>query len=171
MSAVAPEAGIAYYLGGYEDGTTAVGWTGSRRWRNELVGFDMVKREYFNLSGPPGEGFTGRGDGYMGFLPASSGGVLVYFGGVLQKGDGSVTGVCVIFCCIAVFKFMIVAFVAFRSFFYLSYGSFRSINSFFRRMFHTSCFFNSLENIQANQNIGINGRTFKLNLLPQHLTT
>lgn len=81
MGAVAPEAGVGYYLGGYQDNQTTDAWTGDRLYSPNLVEFDMVKSQYRNISGPNA---VGRGEGLMVFVPASISGILVYFGGVLQ---------------------------------------------------------------------------------------
>ncbi|KAH7400836.1 hypothetical protein DE146DRAFT_781627 [Phaeosphaeria sp. MPI-PUGE-AT-0046c] len=81
MSAIAPDSGRAFYLGGYHDSTTDVGWTASKRYTTNLVEFDMVSRQYTNRSGPDN---YGRGEGLMVFVPASNTGLLIYFGGVVQ---------------------------------------------------------------------------------------
>lgn len=85
MGAVAPEAGVAYYLGGYQDNGTLSGWHGPRIYSPDLVSFNMVTRQYLNSSGPD---TAGRGEGVMVFLPASTGGLLVYFGGLRQERPG-----------------------------------------------------------------------------------
>ncbi|PSN61858.1 hypothetical protein BS50DRAFT_625213 [Corynespora cassiicola Philippines] len=81
MSAVAPDAGIGYHLGGYQDETTDSKWSGPRRYVSEMVTFDMVTRQYSSLPGPD---TLGRGEGNMLFIPASFAGLLIYFGGVSQ---------------------------------------------------------------------------------------
>ena len=81
MSAVAPDSGIGYYLGGYQDERTQAGWSSPRVYRSQLITFNMVTRQYSNHSGPDS---LGRGEGFMTFMPASFAGVLVYFGGLTQ---------------------------------------------------------------------------------------
>jgi hypothetical protein len=91
MAATAPDAGVAYYLGGYHDGQTQKDWTTPRFYTSTLVEFDMVKRKYSNFTGPDGRG---RGEGLMVFIPASTSGLLVYFGGLVQdQPGGEVSGV------------------------------------------------------------------------------
>ena len=91
MSAVAPDAGMAYYLGGYKDKQTHEGWPTSRTYMSQLITFNMLTGEYSNHSGPDN---FGRGEGHMAFIPASWAGVLVYFGGVMQDpATGVISGV------------------------------------------------------------------------------
>ncbi|ORX92787.1 hypothetical protein BCR34DRAFT_647580 [Clohesyomyces aquaticus] len=85
MSAVSSDSGIAYYLGGYHDGGTDAGWGTARLYTASLVAFDMVERKYENLTGPDDRG---RGEGLMVFVPASTEGLLIYFGGVIQDRSG-----------------------------------------------------------------------------------
>ncbi|KAH7066721.1 hypothetical protein BKA63DRAFT_571128 [Paraphoma chrysanthemicola] len=82
MSAIAPDAGTAFYLGGYHDRTTNQGWTTSSRYTPNLVEFDLVNRRYTNHSGPNSDG---RGEGLMVFVPASNVGLLIYLGGLVQS--------------------------------------------------------------------------------------
>ena len=91
MAAVAADAGVGYYLGGYQDERTKVGWKGGKVYTPSLVEFDMVERRYVNSSGPDQQG---RGEGLMVYIPASTNGLLVYFGGVVQdRGTGELSGV------------------------------------------------------------------------------
>ncbi|KAH7080975.1 hypothetical protein FB567DRAFT_595300 [Paraphoma chrysanthemicola] len=82
MSAIAPDAGTAFYLGGYHDSSTNQGWMTSRRYTPNLIEFDLVNRRYTNHSGPNSDG---RGEGLMVFVPASNVGLLIYFGGLVQS--------------------------------------------------------------------------------------
>jgi hypothetical protein len=92
MAAVAEDAGVGYYLGGYHDNGTQDGWSSSRLYTPNLVTFDMNTRTYTNNSGPDNEG---RGEGLMVFIPASTSGLLIYFGGVVQdQSTGETSGVC-----------------------------------------------------------------------------
>ncbi|PSN58874.1 hypothetical protein BS50DRAFT_475119, partial [Corynespora cassiicola Philippines] len=81
MSAVSPDTGISYYLGGYQDALTTAEWSGPRRYISRMTTFNMVTREYSTLSGPD---LSGRGEGSMHFIPASNAGMLIYYGGVEQ---------------------------------------------------------------------------------------
>jgi hypothetical protein len=91
MSATADDAGVAYYLGGYHDSQTQSGWLANRLYTSNLVSFDMIARSYTNSSGPDS---NGRGEGLMVFIPASTSGLLIYFGGVVQDAStGEISGV------------------------------------------------------------------------------
>jgi hypothetical protein len=81
MSALAEDAGVGYYLGGYHDNGTHEGWSSGRLYTSNLVSFDMNTRTYSNQSGPDQ---SVRGEGLMLFIPASTSGLLIYFGGVTQ---------------------------------------------------------------------------------------
>jgi hypothetical protein len=81
MAAIAQDAGVGYYLGGYLDEGTIPGWNTERMYTSSLVSFDMVAGNYVNATGPDG---MGRGEGLMIFMPASTAGILVYFGGLIQ---------------------------------------------------------------------------------------
>jgi len=56
MAAVAGDAGVGYYLGGYHDNGTQDGWSSSRLYTPNLVAFDMNTRTYTNNSGPDNKG-------------------------------------------------------------------------------------------------------------------
>lgn len=60
-------------------GRTTLGWKGPSIATNGLIRFDFSTGELKNISGPDN---TGRAEGHMAYLPASDGGILVYFGGV-----------------------------------------------------------------------------------------
>jgi hypothetical protein len=87
MSAVAPDAGVGYYLGGFQDGGTTKGWSASRLYTPSLVQFDLVSWTFTNGTGPDG---NGRGEGVMVFIPASTSGLLIYFGGLIQDPSSGV---------------------------------------------------------------------------------
>jgi hypothetical protein len=92
MATVADDAGVGYYLGGYQDNQTQSGWTGSRLYTSNLLSFDMTTRTYANNSGPDK---SGRGEGLMAFIPASTSGLLISFGGLVQDPlTGETSGVC-----------------------------------------------------------------------------
>lgn len=91
MSALAEDAGVGYYLGGYHDNGTQDGWSSGRLYTSNLVTFDMNTRTYSNYSGPDD---LGRGEGLMVFIPASTSGLLIYFGGITQdKSTNQISGV------------------------------------------------------------------------------
>lgn len=81
MGTVVDERGEGYYLGGYQDNHTTPKWGGPRQYTSNLVKYDMIQNQFTNFSGPDS---TPRGEGVMVYLPASDGGLLVYFGGITQ---------------------------------------------------------------------------------------
>jgi hypothetical protein len=81
MGATAPDAGVGYWFGGYQDSQTQENWRGERVYTSTLVEFDMVERRYSNTNGPDRHG---RGEGIMVFIPASTSGLLIFLGGVIQ---------------------------------------------------------------------------------------
>lgn len=88
---VSPDAGVGYYLGGYHDDQTNTGWRNPRIYTSNLIEFDMINWRYSNNSGPDN---IGRGEGLMIFIPASTSGLLIYFGGVIQDpSTGELSGV------------------------------------------------------------------------------
>jgi len=91
MAAIAADAGVGYYLGGYHDNQTQNGWSTNRLYTSNLVAFDMNTRTYTNTSGPDDQG---RGEGLSVFIPASTSGLLIFFGGVVQDpSTGETSGV------------------------------------------------------------------------------
>ncbi|KAI1490646.1 hypothetical protein F5X96DRAFT_678949 [Biscogniauxia mediterranea] len=81
--------GEAYYYGGWISNNSQPGWTGSRTATNGLVKYTMDSMVWSNNTGPDN---IGRAEGAMVYIPASDGGMLVYFGGVQDQGNGSVVG-------------------------------------------------------------------------------
>lgn len=68
-----------YYYGGYLNNLTNPLWGGPPLATSNLVIFDMDANTLTNSTGPDS---TGRAEGVMVSIPASAGGMLVYFGGV-----------------------------------------------------------------------------------------
>lgn len=71
--------GNGYYYGGYLNNLTNPLWGGPPLATSNLVIFDMDDNTLTNNTGPDN---TGRAEGVMVSIPASAGGMLVYFGGV-----------------------------------------------------------------------------------------
>ncbi|KAF2745613.1 hypothetical protein M011DRAFT_405844 [Sporormia fimetaria CBS 119925] len=87
----AEERGLGYYFGGYQDWRTSLGLDGtwSRIATNNMVTFDFTNSRFTIRPGPDS---IGRAEGAMVYLPASNGGLLIYFGGVEdQEQNGTVT--------------------------------------------------------------------------------
>ncbi|KAI1502280.1 hypothetical protein F5X99DRAFT_417994 [Biscogniauxia marginata] len=81
--------GEAYYYGGWISSDSQPGWTGDRTATNGLVKYTMDDMIWSNNTGPDS---IGRAEGAMVYIPASDGGMLVYFGGVQDQGNGSIVG-------------------------------------------------------------------------------
>ncbi|KAI9811507.1 MAG: hypothetical protein M1832_000882 [Thelocarpon impressellum] len=73
------ESGLAYYYGGWLGNKSVAGWTGPAMATSTLIQYDMVKDQWTNNTGPD---MVGRAEGIMVHIPASDGGMLVYFGGI-----------------------------------------------------------------------------------------
>lgn len=83
------ELGEAFYYGGWLSNNSVPGWTGAKTATTGLVHYDMDENRWENITGPDG---IGRAEGAMVYLPVSDGGMLVYFGGVQETENGSMTG-------------------------------------------------------------------------------
>jgi hypothetical protein len=86
VSRVAYGAGVAvneraegYYFGGYLSNKTVPGWGGPQLATSNIIKYDMAKDIWSNNTGPDS---IPRAEGVMVFIPASDGGLLIYFGGV-----------------------------------------------------------------------------------------
>ncbi|KAF2466961.1 uncharacterized protein BDR25DRAFT_305792 [Lindgomyces ingoldianus] len=73
------ELGVGFYYGGWINNQTSPGWNGPPMATNNLIKYDMTAGTLNNNTGPDG---TGRAEGSMVYLPASDGGLLIYFGGI-----------------------------------------------------------------------------------------
>ncbi|KAH7629335.1 hypothetical protein B0T09DRAFT_154672 [Sordaria sp. MPI-SDFR-AT-0083] len=80
------ERGEAFYYGGWFSENSVPEWSGTRRASDRLIKYDMDKREFSNLTGPDS---IRRAEGTMIYLPISDGGMLAYFGGVRDNGNGT----------------------------------------------------------------------------------
>ena len=84
--------GEAYHYGGWLSGGSSNSGEeeGGRRLvaSDRLVKYDMDSNTFSNLTGPDG---VGRAEGTMVYIPIGDGGMLVYFGGVRESGDGNGT--------------------------------------------------------------------------------
>jgi hypothetical protein len=84
------ERGEGYYFGGWQSNTTTPGYTGNPVLTSSLIKYDMDGNVWTNNSGPD---MMLRAEGVMLYLPASDGGLLIYFGGILQaNSSGPVLG-------------------------------------------------------------------------------
>jgi len=80
------ERGEAFYYGGWFSENSVPDWSGTRRASDRLIKYDMDKHEFSNLTGPDN---VRRAEGTMVYLPISDGGMLAYFGGVRDNGNGT----------------------------------------------------------------------------------
>ena len=84
------ETGIAYYYGGWLSNKTLPGYSGQAMATSTLIQYDMVKNRWKNNTGPDN---IGRAEGAMVSIPASDGGMLIYFGGISTPyGNETVVG-------------------------------------------------------------------------------
>jgi hypothetical protein len=72
------DVGIAYYYGGYLSNTSDYGTDGQRVMQNSLITYDMDGGRWDNNTWDN----TRRAEGSLIYLPASEGGMLLYFGGL-----------------------------------------------------------------------------------------
>ncbi|EAA29845.2 hypothetical protein NCU09171 [Neurospora crassa OR74A] len=82
------ERGEAFYYGGWFSENSVPGWSGTRRASDRLIKYDMDSHHFSNFSGPDN---VRRAEGTMVYLPISDGGMLAYFGGVRDDGNGTVS--------------------------------------------------------------------------------
>ncbi|OCK83649.1 hypothetical protein K432DRAFT_174012 [Lepidopterella palustris CBS 459.81] len=71
--------GYGFYYGGWLNAQNTPGWGGLPMATSSLIKYDMNANAWTNNTGPDN---TGRAEGVMVYLPASDGGLLVYFGGI-----------------------------------------------------------------------------------------
>ncbi|KAK6078523.1 Kelch repeat-containing protein-like protein 5 [Seiridium cupressi] len=83
------EIGEAFYYGGWMSDASNPEWTGTQTATTGLIHYVMDENRWNNITGPDD---VGRAEGAMVYLPASDGGLLVYFGGIQDPGNGSITG-------------------------------------------------------------------------------
>ncbi|KZM22983.1 uncharacterized protein EKO05_0011196 [Ascochyta rabiei] len=77
-SGTVSDAGIAYYYGGYLTNTSDFKTVGQPVMQNTLISYDMDSRQWDSHIWDD----TRRAEGSLQYIPASEGGMLVYFGGV-----------------------------------------------------------------------------------------
>jgi hypothetical protein len=80
------EGGTAYYYGGYLNNKTTPKWSGRSLMLSSLISFDMNVQTWSNRS----HDSTSRAEGTLHYIPASSTGMLVYFGGLETNSNGEV---------------------------------------------------------------------------------
>lgn len=86
---VVNQTATGYYYGGWQSNATTPGWNAAPQLSNSIVTYDMIGNQWTIAQGPDS---IGRAEGAMTFLPASDGGLLIYFGGLEDAGNGSTTG-------------------------------------------------------------------------------
>lgn len=88
---VVQELGLGFYYGGWLSNRSVPSWNGPPTATSNLIRYDMSRGDLNNYTGPDE---IGRAEGVMVYLPASDGGLLIYFGGVeAPYANGSFTGV------------------------------------------------------------------------------
>ena len=88
---VAEDIAIGYWYGGWLSNETVPTWAANPRALSNFLQYDMIHNTWTNSSGPDS---IGRAEGVMVYIPASDGGMLVYFGGVQDPSwsGSSITG-------------------------------------------------------------------------------
>jgi hypothetical protein len=81
------ENGWGYYYGGYLTNRSTGGWAGERLMLNSLLKYDMNSTVWKNTTGDG----TARAEGTLQYIPASAGGMLVYFGGLETATSGKIS--------------------------------------------------------------------------------
>ena len=79
--------GVAYWYGGYLTENSDSSYRGSDFMMNNLISYDMNTRRWNNNTWDQ----TRRAEGSLHYIPASEGGMLVYFGGVETNRTGGQT--------------------------------------------------------------------------------
>ena len=79
--------GVAYWYGGYLTENSDSSYRGSDFMMNNLISYDMNNRRWNNNTWDQ----TRRAEGSLHYIPASEGGMLVYFGGVETNRTGGQT--------------------------------------------------------------------------------
>ncbi|KAF2398260.1 hypothetical protein EJ06DRAFT_558116 [Trichodelitschia bisporula] len=89
--AVQQQTGMAFWYGGWLNNATVPSFGPPQVALSNLLTYNMLKNTWTNTTGPDS---IGRAEGVMVYIPASDGGMLVYFGGVQQAyNNGTWTGV------------------------------------------------------------------------------
>lgn len=84
------EMGTGYYYGGWLSSNSVPGWTGPAVATTGLISYKMDDNSWTNNTGPDSKR---RAEGTMNYIPASDGGMLVYFGGIIDPySNGTVVG-------------------------------------------------------------------------------
>jgi len=88
---VAENIAKGFWYGGWLSNETIPAWGANAFALSNFLEYDMIQNTWSNNSGPD---TMGRAEGVMVYIPASDGGMLVYFGGVQDPyGNGSyITG-------------------------------------------------------------------------------
>jgi hypothetical protein len=80
-----------FYYGGWQSNETIAEFGSNPVALSNLIIYDMIRNTWLNTTGPDS---IGRAEGVMVYIPASDGGMLVYFGGIQTPyGNSTWTGV------------------------------------------------------------------------------
>ncbi|KAK2604285.1 hypothetical protein N8I77_007228 [Diaporthe amygdali] len=83
------ELGLGFYYGGWLSNNSVPSWSGPPMATTGLIKYDMDQGSWTNNTGPDS---TRRAEGTMNYIPASDGGLLIYFGGIQDQENGTTTG-------------------------------------------------------------------------------
>ncbi|KAF2873284.1 hypothetical protein BDV95DRAFT_593628 [Massariosphaeria phaeospora] len=87
---VAQDRGRGYYYGGHLNNLSVPGYASTPTILDTMLVYDMLGNTFRNQTGPDG---TGRAEGSMVYVPAGDAGLLVYYGGIQDAGNGTVKAV------------------------------------------------------------------------------
>jgi hypothetical protein len=83
--------GKGFYYGGWMSNQTVPSFGSNPVALSNLLSYDMIQNTWSNMTGPDS---IGRAEGVMTYIPASDGGMLIYFGGIQTPySNSSWTGV------------------------------------------------------------------------------
>ena len=83
------ERGEGYYYGGWLSNASTPDWSGPPVATSGLVRYSMDSNKWSNSTGPDDQR---RAEGVLVYIPAGDAGLLVYFGGIVDQGNGTVVG-------------------------------------------------------------------------------
>ncbi|PVH92279.1 hypothetical protein DM02DRAFT_700347 [Periconia macrospinosa] len=78
--------GQGYYYGGWISNITMRGWTQPPTMSSSMYRYDYDANKLTAMNSPDG---LGRAEGGMSWIPAGDNGLLVYLGGIVDRGDGT----------------------------------------------------------------------------------
>ena len=85
-SVVQEDTAKAFWYGGWLSNASVPEWNAPPTALSFFIEYDMIANTWTNSTGPDS---IGRAEGVMLYIPASDEGMLIYFGGLMDNGNGS----------------------------------------------------------------------------------